>query len=157
MTLEKCRTILVPVDFSPVSARAVREALHLARLMEAQVLILHVIHDDSEKPGFYHKKSAGKKGIRHLRDAAREMMEEFLWRHDLPRDAGAGGVVLTTALASGLPAPRIVEEASRIDAGLILMATQAKDGLKGLLKGSVAREVLKRAPMPLLILKGEAE
>ena len=52
-------TLLVAVDFSPFSEEALCFAGHLAEKLKAKLLVLHVIHDPAEAPGFYAQK--GKK------------------------------------------------------------------------------------------------
>ncbi len=47
--MDKIRRILVPVDFSPESAQALRNALALARETAAQLIALHVIDEKAER------------------------------------------------------------------------------------------------------------
>ena len=54
------KKILVATDFSGPSVEAVRYALNFAAQFEAQRLLLHVLHDPAEAPGFYSSKKAGK-------------------------------------------------------------------------------------------------
>ena len=48
--------LLVAVDFSPYSEQALCFAGQLAQKLNAQLLVLHVIHDPAEAPGFYAQK-----------------------------------------------------------------------------------------------------
>lgn len=50
--MHKVRKILVPIDFSPESGRALRNAASLARETGAQVIALHVIDDKAERDIF---------------------------------------------------------------------------------------------------------
>ena len=50
------KTLLVAVDFTSYSEKALVFASELAEKIEAQLLVLHVIHDPAEAPGFYSKK-----------------------------------------------------------------------------------------------------
>ena len=54
-------TLLVAVDFTPFSEKALVFASELAEKLEAQLLVLHVIHDPAEAPGFYAQKGKKKK------------------------------------------------------------------------------------------------
>jgi nucleotide-binding universal stress UspA family protein len=71
-------TILVAVDFTPFSEEALCFAGKLADKLEAQLIVLHVIHDPAEAPGFYAKKGKKKEFFSTMEDVANEMMEEFL-------------------------------------------------------------------------------
>ena len=51
--------ILVAVDFSRDSARAVSWAAHQAELEDAPLTLLHVIHDHPDSPGFYTEPGSG--------------------------------------------------------------------------------------------------
>jgi K+-sensing histidine kinase KdpD len=70
--------LLVAVDFSPYSEQALCFAGRLAGKLKAQLLVLHVIHDPAEAPGFYAQKGKKKKFLKSMEEAAEEMMGEFL-------------------------------------------------------------------------------
>ena len=84
-------TLLVAVDFTPFSEMALVFASELAEKLEAQLLVLHVIHDPAEAPGFYAQKGKKKKFLQSMEEAAEEMMEEFLAKmhKDHPDEASA--------------------------------------------------------------------
>ena len=50
--------ILVPVDFSPSSESAMEYASALATCMHANLVVLHVVHEPFDTPGYYRKKGA---------------------------------------------------------------------------------------------------
>ena len=70
--------LLVGVDFTSFSEEAIVYASELAECLGSQLLVLHVIHDPAEAPGFYAQKGKKKKYLITMEDAANEMMEEFL-------------------------------------------------------------------------------
>ena len=49
--MHKVRKILVPIDFSPESGRALRNAATLARETKAQLIALHVIDEKTSETG----------------------------------------------------------------------------------------------------------
>ena len=69
--------ILVPVDFYPHSEAAVEYAAELADLMKLPVVILHVVHDPVDVPGFYTQEKKAKR-LRRMEDIGAEMLEEFI-------------------------------------------------------------------------------
>jgi nucleotide-binding universal stress UspA family protein len=64
----------------------------------------------------------------------------------------AKGAVVDIHVPSGKPAPTLVDLAVRGNYSLILMGSHGRSGLPRLLLGSVAEEVLRRSPLPLLIV-----
>jgi nucleotide-binding universal stress UspA family protein len=67
------------------------------------------------------------------------------------------GAVVDIHVLTGKPAPALVDMAVRGDYSLIVMCSRGKTGLKRLLLGSVAEEVLRRSPVPLLIVHPRSE
>ena len=71
------RMILVPVDFSAHSKAALLFASELAESMSASLIVLHVVHDPGEMPGYY-ASLVKKKRIDRLEDIAAEVFDDFL-------------------------------------------------------------------------------
>ena len=63
-------------------------------------------------------------------------------------------MVLDCRLLEGDPATAIVEAAEETGADLVVMGTSGRTGLTRLLMGSVAEEVLRHAPCPVLTVRG---
>ena len=105
--------LLVAVDFSPFSEEALFFASKLAEKLKAQLLVLHVIHDPAEAPGFYARQRKKKKFLQTMEEAAEEMMQEFLKKM---RQAYPDQVPIKKAiplLIKGTPVKRIVEIAEK--------------------------------------------
>jgi nucleotide-binding universal stress UspA family protein len=63
------------------------------------------------------------------------------------------GFTVERALAEGAPADAVVAHAERIGADLIAMATHGRSGLGRLVFGSVAEQVVRHAPCPVLLVR----
>jgi nucleotide-binding universal stress UspA family protein len=152
--LSERRPILVPVDFSSCSEAALLFAAHFAGCAQAPLLVLHVVHEPRQDPGFYRRGHANSPLLRPLEDVARDMLVDFITevgRHDAIRETlTAAG----TRLVSGLPARRIQEVALHEDAALIVMGSRGRTGLSRLTVGSVAAEVARHSPIPVTVVKG---
>ncbi|MEE8481227.1 MAG: universal stress protein [Desulfobacterales bacterium] len=150
-------TLLVAVDFTPFSEEAMCFAGKFAEKLEAQLLVLHVIHDPSEAPGFYAKKGKKKDFLSNMEDVANEMMEEFLnkIRQDYP-DLEAIQKA-TPLLVTGTPATRIVEVAEKKQASMIIVGSHGRTGLSHLLIGSKAERVVQLANVPVTVVKPSKE
>ena len=153
MSLKNCQAILVPVDFSSDSVEAVKQSLILAQLLASDVVLLHVVHDPSHMPGFYHKKKAGKKVVRHMTEAAEEMMAEFIENNKLAEKTTAAGTKLSIRLTRGLPTTQILHAAEKEKACLIAMGSSGKSGLAHLLLGSTAEQIVRLASIPVMVVK----
>ena len=138
------KKILVATDFSAGSLPALDQALEIARRFSARLLLVHVIHDPAEAPGFYSAKKAGKKVFRNMEQAARQMMEEFADKHlkNLKK--------FDAQVVPGLPAAQILHLAAKEKVDLIVMGTHGRSGLARLMLGSVADKVIRSAPCPVL-------
>ncbi len=148
------RAILVPVDFSSCSEAALLFAAHFAGCARAPLLVLHVVHEPRQDPGFYRRGPRGSTLMRPLEDVAHDMLADFMaevGRHDSAREALAGA---GTRLVSGLPARRIQEVALHEDAALIVVGSHGRTGLSRLTVGSVAAEVAQHSPVPVTVVKG---
>jgi len=145
--------LLVAVDFSPYSEQALCFAGQLAEKLKAQLLVLHVIHDPAEAPGFYAQKGKKKKFLKSMEEAAEEMMEEFLLKM---RQAYPDLVPINTAkplLVVGTPATRIVEVAEKKQVSMIIMGSHGRTGLAYLLAGSKVQGVVQLSSVPVTVVK----
>ena len=145
--------LLVAVDFSPYSEQALCFAGQLAEKLKAQLLVLHVIHDPAEAPGFYAQKGKKKKFLKSMEEAAEEMMEEFLLKM---RQAHPDIVPIKKAkplLVVGTPVTRIVEVAEKKQVNMIIMGSHGRTGLAHLLVGSKVQRVVQLSPIPVTVVK----
>jgi nucleotide-binding universal stress UspA family protein len=146
------QTILVPIDFSAYSEVALLKACELASCMKLPIVILHVVHDPAQLPGYY-AKMAKKKQLVRMEDVAREMLDEFM---ETMVNAHPGLDCLKEAesmLVVGLPASRILEVAERVNAAMIVMGSQGHTGLNHMMLGSKAEQVVRLSPIPVTIVK----
>lgn len=138
------KKILVAVDFSPAAVVATRQALQLATAFDAQLILLHVLHDPAEAPGFYSAKKAGKKVFRNMEEAATKMMSEFVEKN-LKDYAKVDARILP-----GLPGDEIVRQAAKEKVDVVVVGTRGHSGIARLLLGSVADKVIRTCRCPVL-------
>jgi len=149
----KTDTLLVPVDFTSFSEEALVFASGLAKCLAARLLVLHVIHDPAEAPGFYARQWKKKKYLQTMEEAAGEMMQEFLkkMRQAYPDETPIKKA--TPLLVVGSPVKRIVEVAEKKKAGMIIIGSQGRTGLSSLLIGSKAGQVVQLSNIPVTVVK----
>ena len=144
--------ILVPVDFSAHSRAALLKASELARCLRQPLLVLHVIHDPAEMPGYYGRVTKKKKLMR-IEDLAREAFDQFLYevRKAYPNERPL--LQASELLIVGLPVTRILEVIETSGASMVVMGSQGRTGLDHLMLGSKAEQVVRLSPAPVLIVK----
>ena len=149
-------TILVAVDFSDNSREAVRLGARLAECMRQRLVILHVVHDPAEFPGYY-ASVVKKKRLDKLDDVAAEMLESFAdeMRESLPDNAPMQ--VARTRLRNGLPVTQILEEVKSLRPTMLVMGSRGRTGLDHILLGSKAERCVQLCPVPVTIVKCPGE
>jgi len=140
------KTILVPIDFSAFSEYALDYAVSLATKLDAKVHVLHVIGIPTL-------------GVQELGVAvSASMMDQIVKDNqsaldklvDARRSTGViGDVMLRTGDARDL----ILQAREEISADLIVMGTHGRRGVSRALLGSVAENVVRAAPCPVLTIR----
>ena len=136
----KIRRILHPTDFSERSEHAFRLACALARDHNAPLLVLHV----SSPYVIYGEGVLVEPPPDHTRELRAQL--EQVRPYD-PR------VVLEHRLVEGDPATEIIRATREAGCDLIVLGTHGRTGLRRLLMGSVAEEVVRKAHCPVLTVK----
>lgn len=140
------RRILVAVDFSPPSRKAVAAAVELAKRFAAKLALVHVTGPKG-RPGSYGAfEMAGMTSD--PRRPARVKLAEFAEK-EVPAD-----IELARLVESGLAYKEISAAASSWDADLVLIATHGYTGLAHAVLGSTAERVVRHAPCPVLVVRG---
>jgi len=146
------KPILVPVDFSGYSLAALLKACELAGYTKQPIIILHVVHDPAEMPGYYNKVTKKKK-IAHIDDLAQEALDAFV--HDAIEKHPDIKLLqkAQTMLVVGLPVNRILEMVDITKASMVVMGSQGRTGMKHMMLGSKAEQVVRLCPVPIMIVK----
>ncbi len=146
------KLIMVPVDFSDPSTDALIFAAELADSLSAPLLVLHVVHDPGEMPGYY-AKLVKKKRVDRIQDVAQEVFNEFLKTaiNENPKLKSLRSA--TNLLVMGLPVTRILQLAEKLEPFLVVMGSQGRTGLKHLFLGSKAEQVVQLCHVPVTIVK----
>jgi nucleotide-binding universal stress UspA family protein/enoyl-CoA hydratase/carnithine racemase len=143
------RRILVPIDFSPSSDCALALASELAPPFDAEVHLLNVrtvVDDPVVSPDDLHEVER----ILAISDAeAQQKLEASA--------TGIGAPAHCHIKRGVAPAAAILDAISEHHIDLVIMGTQGRRGLRGMLMGSVAKEVIHRSPVPVLTTRAETD
>ena len=140
-------SILCPVDFSKPSARALRNAVFLARNFEAQLTVLTVVPPVSTLYGWLGRE----------KEAVQRRRRTII---SAPSTIFSGSSIFTAFRGTswfgmGRPIVEILAAAADTQADLIVMGSVGRTGLSRILLGSVAERVLQAVPCSMLLVKAE--
>jgi len=141
--------ILVPVDGSKLSFKAVKAAAALADVTKAKLTLFHAAPDYG---GVYYSESpllAAHYTEASFRAAVGKHAQKIL---DAAARA-AGREVETRHVLSEFPYDAIVRAAAKLKCDLIVMASHGRRGISGLLLGSETQKVLTHSKVPVLVVR----
>lgn len=139
------KKILVPVDFSKYSDRALNYALFLAEHYQADITLFHIVllfHEDIDE-------------MAHLKDYEKFIKSKeqdsgkLLQQHCT--DGEKRGINITSEMRRGISAAdSIIEFLEGNEFDLVVMGTHGRSGFKKWVYGSVAEKVVRLSPVPVL-------
>ncbi len=145
------KRIIVPIDFSDCSRKALEYATATARAHNSKLTILHVYEGSFVEP--YVKAANSEEEadeiMKEIERVNETKYDEFLKTVDL------SGVEYEKLLKKGIPETDIVEIAMEQQANLIVMGTHGRSGIKHILIGSTAEEVVRAVHCDIIIVKPE--
>jgi nucleotide-binding universal stress UspA family protein len=139
------RTILVPIDFSPLSLNALRHAEELAKLTKARIVVLHVVEPYIESIGIDTSMVAvGTALEQDMANSANLRLQEIARATSKRSHCRVTAMVLF-----GRTASMITKTAANVRASLIIMGTHGANGFVDKLLGSNTYRVatLSRTPV----------
>ncbi len=146
-TVAGFETILAPVDFSEHSELALEHAVGLAREVDADLQILHVVEEITYPDFYYPAPATGEQMATEIRERVSERLQEALGRIE------ELGVRAGVHVVEDRPAPGIADFAEESGADLVVVGTHGLTGVKRALLGSVAEGVIRRSVPPVLTVK----
>lgn len=143
------KRILVPIDGSGPSRAGFERALALAKNQQARLRLLHVVDENAVIQGMEPAMNVGDlleglvaEGRKILAAAAATAK-----KHRVKVDTVLYEVLI------GRVADRIVREAAKWRADVIVMGTHGRRGIGRLVMGSDAENVLRQSPVPVLLVR----
>lgn len=139
------KSLLVAVDGSEFSDKAVRYACAMGPSLGAEVVLLHVVpmlvsatpyHDTVSDQPFLALQKVGEDILAKAKEIAVALKCE-----------------VTELISHGDPANKIVDIATERNADLIIMGSRGVSGIKRLFVGSISDKVMNQAPCPVMIVR----
>ena len=142
------KKILVPLDGSEFSRKALDHAEKLAKIFNSELLLLQVVpfmpiygSPELVTPLIVDEKQ-------------KEAAEKYL--NNLSEDLRKRGMKVTSAVKTGQQVPlEIIDFAKASGADLIVMSTHGRSGITRWVLGSVTHKVLTRGETPVLLLRSK--
>ena len=136
------KQILVPVDGSATSDRAVAQAISIADLCESKLNFLYVANINQLAINAYLSDAI----LAAVRKAGETILERAV--NMVPSD-----IKYETFSETGAPAVTILDFQKEINADLIVMGSRGLGLVKGVLLGSVSQYIIEQAACPVLVVK----
>jgi len=140
------KRVLIPLDGSPLAEGILPFILQIASPLDLEAVLVRV-----EQPLAPHAVD----GIGHFTvdDVAARLKTARAYLAPVAADLRRRGVRVTTDVRYGDPVTEIVAAARESEAGIIAMTTHGRSGFTRLWFGSVAEAVLRRAAVPVLMMR----
>ena len=136
----KLKKILVPVDFSECSEKALQYAIAFAKQFDAELILVHVVEPYAVSPELPPYDIAS---IREERAAKLATLVKLI----LPPVRSKSHLCMGTAYAE------IANVAKTMEVDLIIISTHARKGLSRIVLGSTTEKVVRYAPCPVLTVR----
>jgi len=154
MKIRKMKKVLIALDFNPTSQKVAEEGYSLARSLDAEVILLHVVVDPIYYTSTENFPIIGYSGSlitpMQLLNAEETKNESKLFLEKIKIHLGDPNI--QTVVKEGDFADLILKSAEELQVDLIVMGSHSRRWLEEILLGSVTEKVLHHSPIPLFII-----
>lgn len=145
------RKILIPIDGSDTAQRGLQEGIQLARDGGATIRLMHVVDELTFIRGLESYAAQRVDLLAKMRGEGSRILQQAA---EQVRAAGiAVEEVFVDSFAERLE-DKVADEAAKWPADLIVIGSHGRRGVQRLLLGSDAERILRRAPVPVLVVRG---
>ncbi|WP_143961631.1 universal stress protein [Litoribacter populi] len=141
------KRILVPIDFSGYSENALLSAVKIAAKGDAHITCINVVNSPLDWGSLSDEQRNKHKELMELEAEAKEKLDTFVLEHAISTNP------VETFVDIGLPANKILENAKRLNADLIVMGAYGKGHTPDKFLGSNLQKVIRQSICPVLAVK----
>jgi nucleotide-binding universal stress UspA family protein len=145
------KNILVPIDGSEFSIRALKYAITITNKFDSNLIVLHIVPSTIKYEFFDSEENLEPNSSENLLLQS-AYMEAQKWLDDIKEKLGAK-FITDVIIAKESVVKEIIEYSEREKIDLIVIGTRGRSGLKKLLLGSVASGVVTYANCPVIVIK----
>jgi nucleotide-binding universal stress UspA family protein len=155
MKTDKMKKVLIALDYNPTAQKVAESGYSMAKAMNAEVILIHVISDPvyyssveySPIMGFNGFMESGQWQLDSV-DSLKKATLHFLDKSRLH----LGDKAIQTLVGEGDLAETILKTAKELHADVIVMGSHSRKWLENILIGSVTEKVLHHTSIPLYII-----
>jgi nucleotide-binding universal stress UspA family protein len=145
MKTDKIKTVMIALDYDETSQKVAETGFSLAKEMNAETVLLHVI---SENPLYYSSYVYMRELKVDVFSDLKKSTQEFLDK----TKKHLGDESIKSVLKEGFIADTILKTANELNADIIVMGSHSRKWLESIIMGSAAKDVLDRTSVPLFIV-----
>ena len=146
------KKILVPIDGSPTSNLGLNEAIKLAKDQGAKLRLFHVVDEYVAVSGTDGTVPYAGDLLEALRQSGRKIIDKA---EAVAKRSGLAAESVMLESFGGRAADFIVQQANKWGADLIVLGTHGRRGVKRLVMGSDAEQVVRTARVPVLLVRAK--
>lgn len=136
------RKILIPFDFSETAALSLEHAVFMAKLLKAEIVLLHIVETVTFTSAISHALSGFEKKIETTTNAKLDEIAKEIHNHS--------GISVSIITEVGRIYKKIISVAKDIEADLIIMGTHGVSGYQRFNVGSNTSRVVEASPCPVI-------
>jgi nucleotide-binding universal stress UspA family protein len=155
MKTNKVKKVLIALDYNPTAQKVAEEGFSMAKSMNAEVILLHVIADQGYYSSLEYSPIMGFNGYMDLSpfqvnsaEGLKHVSQKFLDKTRLH----LGDKTIQTVVVEGELAESIIKTAKDMHADIIVVGSHSRKWLENIVMGSVAEKVLHHTTKPLFII-----
>lgn len=155
MKIDKMKKVLIALDYNPTAQKVAEVGFSMAKAMNAEVILLHVISDPVYYSTTEYSPIMGFNG--YLETAQLQLNSDGALKkatqHFLNKSKNhLGDKSIKTLVKEGDFAETILTTAKELNADIIVMGSHSRKWLENILMGSVTEKVLHNTSIPLFIV-----
>lgn len=140
--------ILIPIDFSENSKKALRYAIPLAEQFGASITLINIIEPTVFPSDFGF-------GQMSFPDVEQELVAKSRTELNGIIESVTTKTKISAVVKTGIPFVEVTNYADDEQADLIIVATHGRTGVEHILFGSTAEKIIRKAPCPALVVRAE--
>ena len=138
--------LLVALDLSDCTETIMKQVEEISKSLSARVWIIHNAEPETETIEFKADPIAARESL------AKKFHQEHLQIQEIAENLRSKGVDATALLVHGSTVEKIVEEAEKLDANMIVVGSHGHGAVYQLVLGSVSEGIIQKARCPVLII-----
>ncbi len=155
MKTTKVKKVLIALDYNPTAQKIAEEGFSMAKAMNAEVILLHVIADQGYYSTLEYSPIMGFTGYMDMGPFQVNSLEGLKYASQQYLDKSKfhlGDKTIQTVIAEGDFAESILKTAKNLNADIIVMGSHSRKWLENIVMGSVTEKVLRQSTKPLYIV-----